>query len=166
MTEHAVRLYHCFSLSLRDVELILAARSVVVSHETVRDWSLRFGRLFANTLKRRRPRAADKWFMDEVFIRIGGKQHYLWRAVDQDGHVLDILVQSRRNTRAGLGFFRKLPKGLQYVAPLRVAPAARHPARLACPRASRSFMPPGSAQRPGAGPQAADHHRCHQRGGQ
>ena len=84
--EHAVWLYHCFSLSLRDVETILAARGVVVSYETIRDWGLRFGRLFANVLKRRRPRPGDKWFLDEVFLRIGGKQHYLWRAVDQDGH--------------------------------------------------------------------------------
>jgi putative transposase len=113
--EHAVWLYHCFSLSLRDVETILAARGIVVSYESIRDWSLRFGRLFANALKRRRPRPGDKWFMDEVFLRIGGKPHYLWRAVDQDGHVLDILVQSRRNARAAQRFFRKLLKGWQYV---------------------------------------------------
>ncbi|MFL5283829.1 MAG: IS6 family transposase [Rhodopila sp.] len=112
--EHAVWLYHCFSLSLRDVEMILAARGVVVSYESIRDWSLRFGRLFANALKRRRSRPGDKWFMDEVFLRIGGKQHYLWRAVDQDGNVLDILVQSRRNAKAAKRFFRKLLKGLQY----------------------------------------------------
>jgi putative transposase len=97
--EHAVWLYHCFSLSLRDVETILAARGMVVSYESIRAWGLRFGRQFASTLKRRRPRPGDKWFMDEVFIRIRGKLHYLWRAVDQDGHVLDILVQSRRNAR-------------------------------------------------------------------
>ena len=113
--EHAVWLYHCFSLSLRDVETILAARGMVVSYESIRAWGLRFGRLFASTLKRRRPRPGDKWFMDEVFIRIRGKLHYLWRAVDQDGHVLDILVQSRRNAKAAKRFFRKLLKGLQYV---------------------------------------------------
>jgi len=113
--QHAVWLYHCFSLSLRDVETILAARSVVVSYETIRAWGLRFGRLFANTLKQRRPKPGDKWFMDEAFIRIGGKLHYLWRAVDQDGHVLDILVQSRRNAKAAKRFFRKLLRGLQYV---------------------------------------------------
>src|ERR1700742_4529869 len=71
--------------------------------------------MFANTLRRRRPRPGDKWFLDEVFIRIRGKLHYLWRAVDQDGHVLDILVQSRRNAKAAKRFFRKLRKGLQYV---------------------------------------------------
>ena len=113
--QHAVWLYHCFSLSLRDVELILAARGIVVSYETIRDWGLRFGRLFANQLKRRRPWPGDKWFLDEVFIRIRGKLHYLWRAVDQDGHVLDILVQSRRNATAAKRFLRKLLKGLQYV---------------------------------------------------
>ena len=111
---HAVWLYHCFSLSLRDVETILAARGIVVSHQSIRDWGLRFGQMFANALKRRRPRPGDKWFMDEVFIRVRGKQHYLWRAVDQDGHVLDILVQSRRNAKAAKRFFRKLLKGLQY----------------------------------------------------
>ena len=113
--EHAVWLYHCFSLSLRDVELILAARGVVVSYESICAWGLRFGRQFANTLRRKRPRPGDKWHLDEVFLRIRGKQHYLWRAIDQDGHVLEILVQGRRNTRAARRFFRKLLRGLQYV---------------------------------------------------
>jgi putative transposase len=113
--QHAVWLYHCFSLSLRDVETILAARGVVVSYETIRAWGLLFGRLFANRLKRRRPRPGDKWHLDEVFIRIRGKLHYLWRAVDQHGHVLNILVQSRRDTRAAERFFRKLLRELQYV---------------------------------------------------
>ena len=112
---HAVWLYHCFSLSLRDVETILAQRGIVVSYESIRAWSLRFGRVFANALKRRRPRPGDKWHLDEVFLRIGGKQHYLWRAVDQHGTVLDILVQSRRNAKAARRFFKKLLKGLQYV---------------------------------------------------
>ena len=113
--QHAVWLYHRFSLSLRDVEMILAARGVVVSYESIREWGLRFGRMFANTLKRRRPQPGDKWHMDEVFIRIRGKLHYLWRAVDQDGHVLDILVQSRRSAKAAERFFRKPLKGLRYV---------------------------------------------------
>ena len=110
---HAVWLYDCFSLSLREVELILAQRGIVVSYESIRAWGLRFGRAFANALKRRRP--GDKWHLDEVFIRIRGKLHYLWRAVDQHGIVLDILVQSRRNAKAARRFFRKLLKGLQYV---------------------------------------------------
>ena len=113
--QHAVWLYHCFSLSLRDVELILAARGIVVSYETIREWGLRFGRMFANKLQRRRPRPGDRWHLDEVFLRIRGKVHYLWRAVDQDGHVLDILVQSRRNAEAAKRFFRKLLRNLQYV---------------------------------------------------
>jgi putative transposase len=113
--QHAVWLYHCFSLSLRDVELILAERGIVVSYESIREWGLRFGRMFAAALKRRRPQPGDKWHLDEVFIRIRGKLHYLWRAVDQHGNVLDILVQSRRNTSAAKRFFRKLLKGLRYV---------------------------------------------------
>ena len=112
---HAVWLYHCFSLSLRDVETILAERGIVVSYESIRAWGLRFGRAFANALKRRRPRPGDKWYLDEVFLRIGGKQHYLWRAVDQHGTVLDILVQSRRNAKAAKRVFKKLLKGLRYV---------------------------------------------------
>jgi putative transposase len=93
---HAVWLYHVFSLSLRDVELLLAERGVVVSYETVRRWCRKFGQSFANCLRCRRPRPGDKWYLDEVFIRIQGVQHYLWCAVDQDGVVLDILVQHRR----------------------------------------------------------------------
>jgi putative transposase len=103
-------LYHCFSLSLREVELILAARGIVVSDETIREWSLRFGRTYANSLKRRRPRPGDKWFLDEVFVRIRGKLHDLWRAVDQHGNVLDVLVQSRRDKRAAKRLLRKLLK--------------------------------------------------------
>ena len=111
--EPAVWLDHCFSRSLREIELILAARGVVVSYDSVREWGLRFGRLLANTLKRRRPRPGDKWHRDEVFLRVRGKRHYLWRAVDQDGHVLDILVQSRRNTQAAKRVCRKRLTGLQ-----------------------------------------------------
>jgi putative transposase len=112
---HAVWLYHVFSLSLRDVELLLAERGIVVSYETVRRWCRKFGRSFANCLRRRRTRPGDKWHMDEVFIRIQGVQHYLWRAVDQHGVVLDILVQNRRDAQAAKRFFRRLLKGLQYV---------------------------------------------------
>nr|WP_263969208.1 IS6 family transposase [Roseomonas sp. SXEYE001]MCV4210261.1 IS6 family transposase [Roseomonas sp. SXEYE001] len=106
---------HCSDFEPWSWTLILATRGVVVSYETIRDWGLRFDRLFANELKRRRPRPGDTWHMDEVFIRMRGKIHYLWRAVDQDGHVLDILVQSRRNATAAKRFFRKLLKGLQHV---------------------------------------------------
>jgi putative transposase len=112
---HAVWLYHVFSLSLRHVERLLAERGVVVSYETVRRWYKKFGASFADRLRRRRPRPGDKWHMVEVFIRIRGVQHYLWRAVDQDGVVLDILVQARRDANAAKRFFKQLLKGLQYV---------------------------------------------------
>src|SRR4051812_11466873 len=111
-----VWLYHRFSLSLRDVELLVAERGVVVSYETVRRWCKKFGASFADRLRRRRPRPGDKWHMDEVFIRIQGVQHYLWRAVDQDGVVLDILVQARRDAQAAKRFFMRLLTSLQYEA--------------------------------------------------
>ena len=112
---HAVWLHHVFSLSLRDVELLLAERGAVVSYETVRRWCTKFAASFADRMRRRRPQPGDKWHMDEVFIRIQGVQHYLWRAVDQNGVVLDILVQSRRDANAAKRFFRRLLKGLHYV---------------------------------------------------
>lgn len=112
---HVVWLYFRFSLGFRDVEELLTQRGIVVSYETVRQWCLKFGHMYANELRRRRPRCGDKWYLDEVFLTINGKTHYLWRAVDQDGNVLDILVQSRRNKHAAKRFFRKLLKGLQYV---------------------------------------------------
>ena len=111
---HAVWLYHVFSLSLRDVELILAERGVMVTHESIRHWCLRFGAEFATRLRRRRPQPGDTWHLDEVFIRIRGVLHYLWRAVDQHGVVLDILVQDRRNGAAAKRFFKHLLHGLQY----------------------------------------------------
>src|ERR671916_687613 len=112
---HAVWLYFRFNLSYRDVEELLAERGVVVTYESVRQWCLKFGQTYANTLRRRRAKPGDKWHLDEVFLTINGKKHYLWRAVDQDGNVLDILVQSRRNKAAATKFFRKLLKGCQYV---------------------------------------------------
>jgi len=111
---HATWLYYVFSLSLRDIELILAERGVVVSHESIRRWCLRFGADFAAKLRKRRPRPGDTWHMDEVYLRINGVLHYLWRAVDQDGVVLDILVQERRNATAAKRFFRRLLAGLRY----------------------------------------------------
>jgi putative transposase len=88
---HAVWLYFRFPLSLRMVEEMLAARGIIVSHESVRQWALKFGQDFANQIRRRLPYAGDKWHLDEVAIKIAGKKHWLWRAVDQDGIVLDIL---------------------------------------------------------------------------
>ena len=112
---HAVWLYHAFTLSFRDVELLLAERGILVSYETIRRWCLKFAQRFAKGLRRRRPKPGDKWHLDEVFIRVRGKRPYLWRAVDQHGTVLDILVQSRRNTKAAKRFFKKLLKGRRYV---------------------------------------------------
>ena len=90
-------------------------RGVDVSYETIRAWCDRFGQEYANQLRRRGPRPGDKWHLDEVFVQINGAQRYLWRAVDQHGNVLDILVQSRRNAVAAKKFFRRLLKGLRYV---------------------------------------------------
>ena len=112
---HAVWLYHVFSLSLRDVELILAERGASVSYESIRRWCLKFGPSFARGRRCRRPRPGDRWHLDEVFIRIRGEPHYRWRAVDQDGTTLDILIQSRRDAKAAKRFFRELLKGLRYV---------------------------------------------------
>jgi len=112
---HAVWLYFRFALSYRDVEELLAERGVIVTYETIRRWSRKFGQAYANGLRRRRPRPGDKWHLDEVFISINGVQHSLWRAVDQEGSVLDILVQSRRDAAAARKFFRRLLKGLRYV---------------------------------------------------
>jgi putative transposase len=107
---HAVWLYFRFPLGLRMVEEMLAARGIVVSHETVRQWALKFGQAFADGIRRRLPRAGDKWHLDEVAIRIGGTKHWLWRAVDQTGMVLDVLVQGRRDERAAKRLLRKLLK--------------------------------------------------------
>src|SRR3954463_627922 len=107
---HAVWLYFRFPLSLRMVEEMLAARGILVSHETVRQWALKFGQTFANQFRRRLPAPGDKWHLDEVVISIAGRKHWLWRAVDQHGVVLDILVQSRRNARAAERLLRKLLK--------------------------------------------------------
>jgi putative transposase len=107
---HAVWLYFRFPLSLRMVEEMLAARGIVVSHETVRQWALKFGQTFANEIRQRLPCVGDKWHLDEVVIKIAGKTHWLWRAVDQHGVVLDVLVQSRRDAKAAKRLLRKLLK--------------------------------------------------------
>src|SRR5215212_5537365 len=107
---HAVWLHFRFPLSLRMVEDMLAARGIVVSHETVRQWAHKFSQDFANQIRRRLPGPGDKWHLDEVCLMIGGTKHWLWRAVDQDGFVLDVLVQSRRDKRAATRLLRKLLK--------------------------------------------------------
>src|SRR3954462_14445127 len=115
---HAVWLYFRFPLSLRMVEEMLAARGIVVSHETVRQWALKFGQAFANQIRRRLPCAGDKWHLDEVVVKIAGVKHWLWRAVDQTGMVLDVLVQSRSDKQAAKRLLRKLLK--KQVRPPRV----------------------------------------------
>ena len=105
---YAVWAYHRFALSLRDVEDLLAERGVTVSYETIRGWVGRFGHQFAASIRRGRPTPADKWYLDEVVIRMNGKAHWLWRAVDANGDVLDILIQPRRNKDAAKRFFLKL----------------------------------------------------------
>ena len=107
---HAVWLYYRFGLSFRDVEDLLAERGITVTYEAIRLWCRTFGLNYARRLRRRRGRQGDTWYLDELFVKIQGQQQYLWRAVDEDGDVLDILVQSRRNRRAATRFFRKLLK--------------------------------------------------------
>ncbi len=102
--------YCRFALSYRDVEEVLAERGVIRTDETVRQWCRTFGQHYANALRRRRPQPGDTWHLDEVFLASNGAQHDLWRAVDQDGNVLDSLVQSRRNKAAARKFFRRLLK--------------------------------------------------------
>src|SRR5215831_15137591 len=112
---HGVWLSYRFPLSYRDVQELLCERGIDVTHEALRQWCLKFGQAYANRLKHRRAQPGDKWHLDEVFLTIHGERHYLWRAVDQDDNVLDILVQSRRNKEAAKKFFRKLLKGLRYI---------------------------------------------------
>lgn len=108
---HAVWLYHRFNLSLRDIEDLLAQRGVSVSYEAMRKWCVKCGPAYARALRRRQGRLGGIWHVDEVFLSICGERRYLWRAVDQDGDVLDSLVTRRRDARAARRFFRKLWKG-------------------------------------------------------
>ncbi len=116
---HAVWRYYRFSVSFREVEDLLAERGVNVTYETIRQWTIKFGTRYARRLKRRQGRVGGIWYLDEVFITISGERQYLWRAVDQDGDVIDILVQPRRDGRAAKRFFRKLLKN-QRQAPHRI----------------------------------------------
>jgi putative transposase len=111
---HAVWLYLRFTLSLRDVEELLAERGLDISYETVRRWVAKFGTVFASNLRRLRPRPTDTWHLDEMVVSIGGRRMYLWRAVDSEGEVLDLLVQRRRDQRAALKLMRKLLKKQGY----------------------------------------------------
>ncbi len=105
---HAVWLYLRFTLSFRDIEGLLAERGLDISYETIRRWVGQFGPLFARELRKRRPRPTGRWHLDEMVVNIVGKRHWLWRAVDDEGEVLDILVQSRRDKAAAVRLLRKL----------------------------------------------------------
>lgn len=110
---HVVWLYHRFTLSFRDIEELLAARGITVSYETVRNWCDKFGQRYCSQIRKSRGKLGDTWYLDEVFIKINGVLHYLWRAVVQDGDEIDILVQKRKDKHAAKRFFKKLLKGQQ-----------------------------------------------------
>jgi putative transposase len=172
--QHAIWLYLRFTLSYRDVEELLVERGLEVSYETVRRWVLKFGSRFARRLRRSRPRPSDRWHLDEMVVRIA-KRMYLWRAVDHEGEVLDMLVQRRRDTRAALRLMCKLLRKQGFAPKLLTTDklgsygaALRH-LRLTCPheqglrannraenshqavrrreRKMQRFKSPGSAQR-------------------
>src|ERR1700724_515499 len=137
--QHAVWLYLRFTLSYRDVEELLAERGLDMSYETVRSWVLKFGPVIAKRLRRHRPRPSNRWHLDEMVVRIAGKRMYLWRAVDHEGEILDMLVQRRRDSRAALRLMRKLLKKQGFVPKFLVTDklgsygaAFRH-LRLTCP---------------------------------
>jgi putative transposase len=123
--QHAVWLYLRFTLSYRDVKDLLAERGLDISYETVRSWVLKFGPVIARRLRQRRPRPSDRWHLDEMVVRIVGKRMYLWRAVDHEGEVLDVLVQSRRDSQAALRLMRKLLRKQGFVPKLLVTDKLR-----------------------------------------
>lgn len=154
---HGVWLYFRFCLSYRDVEELMAARGVILTYEAVRYCCRTFGQGYANQLRCRRPRPGDKWHLDEVFLTINGARHYLWRAVDQNSHVLDILVQRRRHKKTAKKFFRKLLKRNVYrlagMTLMCVPWPAADRSRDQCPRAlGRRHAPPGVRSRMPTGP--------------
>ena len=137
--QHAIWLYLRFTLSYRDVEELLAERGLDISYETVRRWVLKFGPLIARKLRQGRPRPSARWHLDEMVVRIAGKRMYLWRAVDNEGEVLDMLVQRRRDTQAALRLIRKLLKKQGFAPKLLVTDklgsygSAFRQLRLTCP---------------------------------
>src|SRR5947209_12369109 len=141
--QHAIWLYLRFTLSYRDVEELLAERGLDISYETVRRWVLKFGPAIARRLRQPRPRPSDRWHLDEMVVRIAGKRTYLWRAVDDEGEVLDMLVQRQRDGRAALRLMRKLLKKQGFVPKLLVTDKLRSYAlafrrlRLSCPHEQR-----------------------------
>jgi transposase-like protein len=137
--QHVVWVYLRFTLSYRDVEDLLAERWLDISYETVRSWVLKFGPVIVRRLRQRRPRPSDRWHLNEMVVRIAGKRMYLWRGVDHEGEVLDMLVQSRRDSRAALRLMRKLLKKQGFAPKLLVTDKLRFYAsaflrlRLSCP---------------------------------
>jgi putative transposase len=111
--QYAVWLYHKFNLSHRDIEDLLAKRGIVVSYEAIRLWCNKFGSKYAQRLRRKHQGYGDTFFIDEVFVKIQGKQYYLWRAVDQDGEVVDVFLQKRRDGKAAKRFFKRLLRRYQ-----------------------------------------------------
>src|ERR687890_2709959 len=107
---HVVWLYLRFTLSFRDVEELLAERGIVVTYESIRRWVLTFGPMIARRLRARRPKPHSRWHLDEMAVSIQGRRMYLWRAVDAEGEVLDVLVQAKRDTKAARKLMRKLLK--------------------------------------------------------
>jgi putative transposase len=136
---YAVWAYHRFCLSFRDVEELLAQRGIIVSYESIRRWCIKFGPRFRRSLRRHEGRLGDTWHVDEVFIRIQGKVYYLWRAVDQDGDVIDVLVQERRDAKAAKRFFYKALKG-QGGEPIRLTTDGLK----SYPSAAREVLPRGA----------------------
>ena len=142
--QHAVWVYLRFTLSYRDVEELLAERGLDISYETVRCWVLKFGPVIARRLRRHRPRPSNRWHLDEMVVRIGGKRMYLWRVVDHEGEVLDMLVQSRRDSRTALRLMRKLLKKQGFAPKLLVTDKLRSCASafrrlgLSCPHQHHS----------------------------
>jgi putative transposase len=116
---YAVWLYFRFTLSFRDVEELLAQRGITVSYETIRTWTIKFGPLIARNLRRRRSPPSARWHLDEMVVKVGGQRMYLWRAVDDEGEILDMLVQKRRNAHAAYKLLRKLLKN-QSIRPDRI----------------------------------------------
>ena len=105
---YAVWLYFRFNLSHRDIEDLLAQRGIIVSYESIRLWCIKFGRIYTRRLKRRHRGYGDTFYIDEVFVKINGNQQYLWRAIDQDGDIIDVFLQSRRDVAAAKRFFKRL----------------------------------------------------------
>jgi len=160
--QYAVWLYHRFRLSHRDIEDLLAERGIQVSYASVRLWCNKFGPHFSRRLRRKHPGFGDTFFIDEVFVKIAGQRHYLWRAVDQDGEVVDVSLQTRRDAEAAKRFFRRLLKshgkspwkivtdklGSYGVARRELMPAAIHDTgRYANNRAELSHQPTRARER-------------------